>query len=64
MSGDDSIIERSRILKKIERETGAVILVATQVIEAGVDIDMDIAIKISQNWTVKNSLWEGSTARA
>lgn len=45
MSGDDSIIERSRILKKIERETGAVILVATQVIEAGVDIDMDIGYK-------------------
>lgn len=45
MSGDDSIIERSRILKKIEREKDAVILVATQVIEAGVDIDMDIGYK-------------------
>lgn len=45
MSGDDSIIERSRILKKIKREEDAVILVATQVIEAGVDIDMDIGYK-------------------
>lgn len=44
MSGDDSIIERSRILKKIKKED-AVILVATQVIEAGVDIDMDIGYK-------------------
>ena len=44
MSGDDSIIERSRILKKIKKED-AVILAATQVIEAGVDIDMDIGYK-------------------
>lgn len=45
MSGDDSIIERSRILGKIERADKGIILVATQVIEAGVDIDMDIGYK-------------------
>lgn len=45
MSGDDSLMERSRILNKIKEEKGAIILVATQVIEAGVDIDMDIGYK-------------------
>ncbi len=45
MSGDDSLMERSRILDRIKEETGAFILVATQVIEAGVDIDMDIGYK-------------------
>ena len=45
MSGDDSIIERSRILGKIGRMDKEIILVATQVIEAGVDIDMDIGYK-------------------
>lgn len=46
MSGDDSILERNRILKAIkENVEEPVILVATQVIEAGVDIDMDIGYK-------------------
>lgn len=45
MSGDDSIMERSRILNNIKETEGAIILVATQVIEAGVDIDMDIGYK-------------------
>lgn len=46
MTGDDSIIERKRILSAIEEkmEQGGV-LTATQVIEAGVDIDMDIGYK-------------------
>lgn len=44
MSGDDSLMERSRILNIIKKED-AIILVATQVIEAGVDIDMDIGYK-------------------
>lgn len=44
MSGDDSIMERSRILNII-KENEAVILVSTQVIEAGIDIDMDIGYK-------------------
>ena len=44
MSGDDSIMERSRILNVIKQEK-SMILVATQVIEAGVDIDMDIGYK-------------------
>lgn len=45
MSGDDSILERNRILKNISETSGPIILIATQVIEAGVDIDMDIGYK-------------------
>ena len=44
MTGDDNIAERNRIVQKIHRDK-SVILVATQVIEAGVDIDMDIGYK-------------------
>lgn len=48
MTGDDSIYERNRILGMIKSEKAeqdGIILVATQVIEAGVDIDMDIGYK-------------------
>jgi len=48
MTGDDNSIERQRILKGIKSENAekeGMILVATQVIEAGVDIDMDIGYK-------------------
>ncbi len=45
MSGDDSIAERSRILNLIKKESSPMVLVATQVVEAGVDIDMDIGYK-------------------
>lgn len=48
MTGDDNSIERQRILKNIKSKTSEeknIILVATQVIEAGVDIDMDIGYK-------------------
>ena len=45
MSGEDSLMERSRILQKIKENTNGIILIATQVIEAGVDIDMDIGYK-------------------
>lgn len=45
MSGEDSIIERGRILHRIKESTRGIILVATQVVEAGVDIDMDIGYK-------------------
>lgn len=44
MTGDSSIQERKRIIEKIQ-ELESVILIATQVIEAGVDIDMDIGYK-------------------
>ncbi len=46
MTGDDSVLERKHIIRQIksEKEKG-MILVATQVIEAGVDIDMDIGYK-------------------
>ncbi len=46
LTGDDSLIEREKILKPIRCKTKTgVILIATQVIEAGVDIDMDIGYK-------------------
>lgn len=44
MTGDTSIQERKQIIQKVKKEQG-VILVATQVVEAGVDIDMDIGYK-------------------
>jgi CRISPR-associated endonuclease/helicase Cas3 len=44
MSGDDNIGERDRIINRV-KNTSSIILVATQVIEAGVDIDMDIGYK-------------------
>lgn len=48
ISGDDNLIERKRILDKIDSEEvnlKGIILISTQVIEAGVDIDMDIGYK-------------------
>lgn len=46
ITGDDSMYEREQILRPIrEGNTGGMILVSTQVIEAGVDIDMDIGFK-------------------
>lgn len=45
LSGDDSIADRKRILDKVKKATDTIILVSTQVIEAGVDIDMDIGYK-------------------
>ncbi len=48
MTGDDNSIERKRILDIISSEEAkkrGIILISTQVIEAGVDIDMDIGYK-------------------
>ncbi|KEI09637.1 CRISPR-associated protein Cas3 [Clostridium sp. K25] len=46
ITGDDNSIERNKIINKITKEENKnIILVATQVIEAGVDIDMDIGYK-------------------
>ncbi|MEL5899228.1 CRISPR-associated helicase Cas3' [Clostridium sporogenes] len=44
MTGDDNRVDRNRIIDKVKSEKN-IILVATQVIEAGVDIDMDIGYK-------------------
>lgn len=44
LTGDDNSIERQRILNIIDKSKD-IILVSTQVIEAGVDIDMDIGYK-------------------
>lgn len=46
ITGDDSMYEREKILKPIrEKKISGMILVSTQVIEAGVDIDMDLGFK-------------------
>ena len=45
LSGDDSIVERKRILDEVKNTKETLILVSTQVVEAGVDIDMDIGYK-------------------
>ncbi len=46
LTGDDSILEREKILKPIKSKIATgLILITTQVIEAGVDIDMDIGYK-------------------
>lgn len=48
LTGDDNKIDRSKILEKIKSKKAleeGIILIATQVIEAGVDIDMDIGYK-------------------
>ncbi len=44
LTGDDNIAERKRIIEEVKANEN-VVLVATQVIEAGVDIDMDIGYK-------------------
>ena len=44
ISGLDSVIERKKIIEKVKKSS-YLILVATQVVEAGVDIDMDIGYK-------------------
>lgn len=44
ITGDDNKIDRNRIINTVKTEKN-IILVATQVIEAGVDIDMDIGFK-------------------
>lgn len=46
MTGDDNMAQRDKIIKITkDKEIKSMILIATQVIEAGVDIDMDIGYK-------------------
>ena len=53
LTGDQSILERKQVLKKIDTAgQQGMILVSTQMIEAGVDIDMDIGYK---NWSKLDS---------
>ncbi len=44
LSGDDNKLLRQKIIKKT-REAKKIVVVATQVIEAGVDIDMELGLK-------------------
>ncbi len=44
LTGDDNVKERKKIIDKINN-SDSIIVVATQVIEAGIDIDMDIGFK-------------------
>lgn len=45
ITGDDNLIYRNNVLKKVKEKDSKVILCSTQVCEAGVDIDMDIGFK-------------------
>lgn len=45
LNGDVNKAERKRIIDEITNSTNKVLLVATQVIEAGIDIDMDVGFK-------------------
>lgn len=48
ITGDDNQVDRRKVLNKINSEESienGIILVSTQVVEAGVDIDMDIGFK-------------------
>lgn len=48
ITGDDNRVERNRIIDMVKQNNngdGNILLIATQVIEAGVDIDMDIGYK-------------------
>ena len=45
LTGDTSKIDRKRIISNVKETKKKVLLVATQVVEAGVDIDMDIGFK-------------------
>lgn len=47
MTGDDNLIDRRQTLKQImcQEPQMCVVLIATQVVEAGIDIDMDIGYK-------------------
>ena len=45
MTGDDNQAARAEVIRQIREREGTVILTATQVVEAGVDIDMDIGYK-------------------
>ena len=45
LTGDDSLAERQRILTKVKHTQKTIVLIATQVIEAGVDISADIGYK-------------------
>lgn len=45
ITGDDNLIYRNDVLKKVKDKNSKIILCSTQVCEAGVDIDMDIGFK-------------------
>ncbi|WHH59321.1 CRISPR-associated helicase Cas3' [Petroclostridium sp. X23] len=44
LTGDDNKLKRNEVIEKIKKQK-SIIVIATQVIEAGIDIDMDIGFK-------------------
>ncbi|MFL0194941.1 CRISPR-associated helicase Cas3' [Clostridium sp. WILCCON 0269] len=45
MTSDDNKADRNKVIKKAKEENRKIIIIATQIIEAGVDIDMDLGYK-------------------
>ena len=45
ITGDDNLIDRKRIVQRAKEKKEKLLLIATQVIEAGVDIDMQVGYK-------------------
>lgn len=45
ITGDDNNVFRKQVINRVKQDNVKVIIVSTQVIEAGVDIDMDLGIK-------------------
>ena len=45
MTGDDNLIERKKTIGRVKEKKDKIILIATQVVEAGVDIDMQVGYK-------------------
>ncbi|MCH3963143.1 MAG: CRISPR-associated helicase Cas3' [Clostridium sp.] len=45
ITSDDNKADRNRVIKKAKEKNKKIIIIATQIIEAGVDIDMDIGYK-------------------
>nr|WP_313885185.1 CRISPR-associated helicase Cas3' [Clostridium sp. DJ247] len=45
MTSDDNKVDREEVIKAAKKTGGKIIIIATQVIEAGIDIDMDLGYK-------------------
>ncbi|AND85777.1 CRISPR-associated helicase/endonuclease Cas3 [Clostridium tyrobutyricum] len=45
ITSDDNKLDRNKVIKKAKEKNKKIIIIATQIIEAGVDIDMDLGYK-------------------